>query len=79
MTAPLNRDDVGTAILWLRSNEGNEDEAGPCNRVADWLEAHVAKLDENNAIASAARELGISTKVARHALRAAANRSQSGK
>jgi hypothetical protein len=67
-------EDLGTAILWLRSNEGDDDESGPCTRVADWLEAELAKRDERSAISTAAREHGVKPADLRRALKAKATR-----
>lgn len=46
-------DEIGTAILWLRNNEG--DEAPRCKAVADWLEAYT----EDHLLKTTARAHGI--------------------
>ena len=48
-------DDIDTAVLWLRSNDGDNGEKERCERVAAWLDY----MDSERYIKSAARTAGV--------------------
>lgn len=57
-------DEIGTATLWLRSNEGDEAERGACLVVAEYLE----KLQHDREVAAVARAAGRTKAQVRKAL-----------
>ena len=56
--------DVEIALMWLESNEGDEEESGACLRVAEWLKAYAQDSFER----SAARRAGVPVKRLREKL-----------
>lgn len=50
-------DQLATALLWLRGNEGDAEESGACRAVADWLEIE----SNSRMLRTAARKGGIRT------------------
>lgn len=48
-------DHIQTALLWLRSNEGEGEEKEACEAVADWLETFA----QNDWLRRAARDAGV--------------------
>lgn len=40
-----DQDDWDTAVLWLQSNEGPEEERRRCNTVAEWMDNYRAQED----------------------------------
>jgi len=58
-------DQIATALLWLRSNEGEGDEAAACAAVADWIERET--LDRY--LKQEARKAGVPVKKLRDALK----------
>ena len=51
----VSREDLATAVDWLRCNEGADGEAMACMKVADFLQAEIDRRD----VRSIARETGL--------------------
>lgn len=57
-------DDLRLAALWCENNEGDENERGPMQRVARWLEAQADAIEERQMAA----ECGVTVKALRNAV-----------
>lgn len=64
MTIRPTDQQIETALLWLRGNEGDEYESGACAAVARWIENEM----RDRALKQAARKAGVPIAKARRAL-----------
>lgn len=62
--------DLLTAAAWLDCNEGDEDEAAACSRVACFLRSEADRRNEASAVRQVVAALGVSPAKARAALAA---------
>ena len=62
-------DDLLLAAEWLDNNEGDENESGPCQKVAKWLREYAVvraeQIDEDRIVTELAKQSGSTVKRAR--------------